>query len=425
MLTASLVILFLCVNNIIADNKWFADHSEMYFNQLQIDQLSELIQNKIIQNPASMVKCYHDNRLDNNKLVGVEFAIVSLKSLSDPEYLRISSSSNLNTRIETVAKYLFRQFKLGDPVCNSGLLIVISISDAKISILLGKSLSNSYYKMRLTTDVVGPIFKPHRLRQNYYSGMVAIINHVQNVLEQSNNHNHNQGIRVITSRNIIEITILGLFSILVMVIIGIVWSWCTNDNKKKSHYTRDQLKSLILLRTDDKRNPINEDCVICFSTMTDKTKQNVMTECKHFYHYNCLTEWISKNPSCPLCRKSIKIDKCQSKQSNNCSNAISENMARNLFNSNVQLLDSDDYDYVYGHHLIADNYALRSELRNLRTSCLYSSHNNYSHASDNNPSFLEGLFSSFDFGVSGSGGSSNSTWDLDIDFGWGGDSGDC
>ena len=38
-------------------------------------------------------------------------------------------------------------------------------------------------------------FKPHRLRQNYYSGMIAIINHVQNVLEQSNNHNHNQGIR--------------------------------------------------------------------------------------------------------------------------------------------------------------------------------------------------------------------------------------
>ena len=78
-----------------------------------------------------MVKCYHDNRLDNDKLVGVEFAIVSLKSLSDPEYLRISSSSNLNARIEAVAKYLFRQFKLGDPVCNSGLLIVISISDAK------------------------------------------------------------------------------------------------------------------------------------------------------------------------------------------------------------------------------------------------------------------------------------------------------
>ena len=48
-----------------------------------------------------------------------------------------------------------------------------------------------------------------------------------------------------------------------MVIIGIVWSWCTSDNKK-NHYTRDQLKSLILMITDDKRNPVNEDCVICF-----------------------------------------------------------------------------------------------------------------------------------------------------------------
>ena len=63
--------------------------------------------------------------------------------------------------------------------------------------------------------------------------------------------------------------------------------------------------------------------------------------------------------------------------------------------------------------------------RNLRTSCLYSSHNNYSHASDNNPSFWKVYLVHLIFGVSGSGGSSNSTWDLDIDFGWGGDSGDC
>ena len=54
----------------------------------------------------------------------------------------------------------------------------------------------------------------------------------------------------------------------------------------------------------------NLNCSICF----DKLENNILkTPCDHYFHQNCLDEWIAKNlnnkeQNCPICRKVFNID---------------------------------------------------------------------------------------------------------------------
>ena len=121
------------------------------------------------------------------------------------------------------------------------------------------------------------------------------------------------------------------------------------------------------MRINDKRNPVNTDCVICSLSMGDQSKQNVMTICKHFYHYQCLKDWVAINPTCPLCRKSINFDNCVSNQNQTryVLNVI-RNMSRNFYHSVIESCDDDNYYYMQHHRLLLDNYMLSYELSNIR-----------------------------------------------------------
>lgn len=44
-----------------------------------------------------------------------------------------------------------------------------------------------------------------------------------------------------------------------------------------------------------------EECVICLEKYNKK--ENIRTlKCKHFYHKNCIDEWMKNNDKCPLCK---------------------------------------------------------------------------------------------------------------------------
>ena len=49
-----------------------------------------------------------------------------------------------------------------------------------------------------------------------------------------------------------------------------------------------------------------ESCGICLTKGTHPTWVSHRTDGDaHIYHEHCLSEWIKKNPSCPLCRRKI------------------------------------------------------------------------------------------------------------------------
>jgi SNF2 family DNA or RNA helicase len=63
-------------------------------------------------------------------------------------------------------------------------------------------------------------------------------------------------------------------------------------------------ESKFVLNTLEKINEkdiTEENCVICYDTMTDPT----MTECGHIYCHNCIKMCINAKPECPMCKHII------------------------------------------------------------------------------------------------------------------------
>ncbi|WP_422136341.1 RING finger domain-containing protein [Endozoicomonas sp. ALD040] len=46
------------------------------------------------------------------------------------------------------------------------------------------------------------------------------------------------------------------------------------------------------------------DCPICFEAF-DGREVRVLEECRHMFHEDCLSKWLSENTTCPYCRHSL------------------------------------------------------------------------------------------------------------------------
>ncbi|XP_022737672.1 RING-H2 finger protein ATL20-like [Durio zibethinus] len=50
--------------------------------------------------------------------------------------------------------------------------------------------------------------------------------------------------------------------------------------------------------------PNDNTCPICLSEYQPKETLRSIPECNHYFHANCIDEWLKRNASCPLCRNS-------------------------------------------------------------------------------------------------------------------------
>jgi len=74
------------------------------------------------------------------------------------------------------------------------------------------------------------------------------------------------------------------------------------DNNKKNGYVvinKDEI-DLVSINIDD------WECSICSGDSQEDVVR--LKTCGHSYHSSCLTEWINKNNSCPLCRVTIETN---------------------------------------------------------------------------------------------------------------------
>ena len=59
-------------------------------------------------------------------------------------------------------------------------------------------------------------------------------------------------------------------------------------------------------------------CAICLKTLADRNQEDTATSlgdatpmlramsCSHVFHQHCIFEWLSRNTSCPLCRRELR-----------------------------------------------------------------------------------------------------------------------
>jgi Ring finger domain len=49
-------------------------------------------------------------------------------------------------------------------------------------------------------------------------------------------------------------------------------------------------------------------CAVCLTEFEEGEKTRVLPNCLHFFHVDCIDEWLCKNANCPLCRSPITKD---------------------------------------------------------------------------------------------------------------------
>jgi hypothetical protein len=116
----------------------------------------------------------------------------------------------------------------------------------------------------------------------------------------------------------------------------------------------------------EKINENDEKCSICLENIENQVSK---TKCNHFFHKNCIFEWINNNKNtCPLCRKNIL--KCL----NNCKNGliykeyigkvIPKNM-RGILSRNI----TDGIFGIYGYDI--EDLFIDEMIYNSKTKVLY------------------------------------------------------
>nr|TKW23023.1 hypothetical protein SEVIR_4G265900v2 [Setaria viridis] len=48
-----------------------------------------------------------------------------------------------------------------------------------------------------------------------------------------------------------------------------------------------------------------EECVICLCGFRVEETLRAMPACAHAFHHHCISEWLRRNPVCPLCRRRL------------------------------------------------------------------------------------------------------------------------
>ena len=118
------------------------------------------------------------------------------------------------------------------------------------------------------------------------------------------------------SSNSYKYLIILLYFIIIGIII-VIFIYCIN----KSSPQEDKVKTF-LDKLKNRKNPkeiFTESCIICLGdfiqddqmkNIDEKEKEKEETsilECGHKFHRKCITDWLKKDESCPLCRMKFNI----------------------------------------------------------------------------------------------------------------------
>ncbi|KAJ4957907.1 hypothetical protein NE237_025018 [Protea cynaroides] len=66
------------------------------------------------------------------------------------------------------------------------------------------------------------------------------------------------------------------------------------------------LNSVIRLKNS---SPV--DCAVCLSKLEPHDQLRLLPLCCHAFHARCIDTWLASNPTCPLCRSTIRVDESE------------------------------------------------------------------------------------------------------------------
>ncbi|KAK7122047.1 hypothetical protein R3I93_022985 [Phoxinus phoxinus] len=94
--------------------------------------------------------------------------------------------------------------------------------------------------------------------------------------------------------------------------------------RRHKNYLRviDNMESRFAVATPEELLANNDDCAICWDSMTSARK----LPCGHLFHNSCLRSWLEQDTSCPTCRMSLNISEGVREREEGQREALDENM---------------------------------------------------------------------------------------------------
>lgn len=82
----------------------------------------------------------------------------------------------------------------------------------------------------------------------------------------------------------------------------------STDSSIHSSYSMEDLQQLLphLCYTESSNTSV--DCAICLESVEDGDFCRELPDCKHLFHANCIDNWLTKVPNCPICRTRVQLD---------------------------------------------------------------------------------------------------------------------
>lgn len=340
-----------------------------YLSQSEINEIALVIDSTINNNNNLLVPCENKNTSlsfvewceiqngKNNELkTTIELVVILAKNLQDYWKENINNF-DLNTVANEIGKRTFENYKLGNPICNSGLLIMIFVENAKMSVQRGNSLTvfNNFNTNKIDNKNIGSVFRPFRLEADYKNGIFAILDYIKYAINTDCSAPTIE--KSSESLNTSFYVKCSLFTIVVIFLAtAIYWyfrSTPKTPNMKKIDKAVAFAKSIY---ANDKTQIDANDCCICFEKMSlsdSGDKEVIVTGCKHIFHNGCLVKWVETKNDCPLCRKKLKIKLNYPKAEYDTNTITDSNIRILLRNLMGDLTDSESYycQYNYCHDI--------------------------------------------------------------------------
>jgi hypothetical protein len=77
-------------------------------------------------------------------------------------------------------------------------------------------------------------------------------------------------------------------------------------NLMRSEVIRNRPNYTVIRYKNMSNKKEHTSCPICFDDYTDNCVLSE-TECKHYFHEECLEKWMERNNTCPICRTNVIV----------------------------------------------------------------------------------------------------------------------
>ncbi|KAH6822795.1 hypothetical protein C2S53_017091 [Perilla frutescens var. hirtella] len=72
--------------------------------------------------------------------------------------------------------------------------------------------------------------------------------------------------------------------------------------------SQDVIEELPIFEFNNVETPCScsdSSCAICLQDLRDGESTRLLPSCRHFFHTHCIDEWLSRQGTCPVCRKDV------------------------------------------------------------------------------------------------------------------------